>query len=81
MPLLIFVAMAGARRKERVMKGTVGDRLVEEGVHVGDRRRVGIITALRNEDGSPPYMVRWLDNDHEALVYPGPDAHIVHNGR
>jgi hypothetical protein len=41
-------------------------------------RRVGIITTLRNEDGSPPYMVRWLDTGHDALVYPGPDAHIEH---
>jgi Domain of unknown function (DUF1918) len=63
-------------RKECAMKGKVGDRLVEEGVHVGDARRVGIITALRHDDGSPPYTVRWLDTGHESLVYPGPDARI-----
>jgi uncharacterized protein DUF1918 len=58
------------------MKAIVGDRLVLEGTHVGDRRRVGVITAVRHEDGSPPYDVRWLDDGHEALVFPGPDSRI-----
>lgn len=58
------------------MKAKVGDRLVEEGTHVGDHRRVGVIAEVRHEDGSPPYLVRWLDSGHEALVYPGPDARI-----
>jgi hypothetical protein len=59
-----------------MMKAHVGDRLIFEGTHVGDRRRVGIILEVRNSDGTPPYLVRWLDTDHEALVFPGPDAHI-----
>jgi hypothetical protein len=58
------------------MKGQVGDRLVLEGTHVGDPRRVGVITEVRHRDGTPPYEVRWLGDDHRALVFPGPDAHI-----
>ncbi|MGI5239802.1 DUF1918 domain-containing protein [Dactylosporangium sp. CA-139066] len=58
------------------MHANVGDRLIEEGKHVGDHRRIGVITALRRDDGAPPYMVRWLDTDHEALVFPGSDAHV-----
>ncbi len=58
------------------MKAKVGDRLIEEGAHVGDQRRIGVITALRHDDGSPPYVVRWLDTGHEAVVYPGSDARI-----
>jgi hypothetical protein len=58
------------------MKANIGDRLVEEGPRVGDARRVGVITALRREDGTPPYLVRWLDSGHEALVFPGPNARI-----
>ncbi|MEV0569320.1 DUF1918 domain-containing protein [Dactylosporangium sp. NPDC050588] len=27
----------------------VGDRLIEEGTHVGDHRRIGVITALRHD--------------------------------
>lgn len=58
------------------MRANVGDRLVLEGTHVGDHRRVGVISELRHDDGSPPYVVRWLDDGHEALVYPGPDARV-----
>lgn len=58
------------------MKAKVGDRIIEEGRHVGDHRRIGVITEVRHDDGTPPYMVRWLDSEHEALVFPGTDAHI-----
>jgi uncharacterized protein DUF1918 len=58
------------------MKATVGDRLVLEGTHVGDRRRVGVITGVRHTDGTPPYVVQWLDSGHEALVFPGPDSRV-----
>lgn len=58
------------------MKAQTGDRLVLEGIHVGDARRVGVILAVPHPDGSPPYTVRWLDNGHEALVFPGSEAHI-----
>ena len=59
------------------MKAHVGDRLIVEGTHQGDARRVGIITELRHPDGTPPYLVRWLDSEHEALVFPGPDARVT----
>ncbi|MBX6355214.1 MAG: DUF1918 domain-containing protein [Micromonosporaceae bacterium] len=58
------------------MKAHVGDRLVLEGTRVGDPRRVGVITAVRGHDGAPPYLVRWLDNGREALVFPGPSARV-----
>jgi hypothetical protein len=59
-----------------MMIAKIGDRLVVEGVHVGDTRRVGEIIAVRHPDGTPPYEVRWLDSGHEALVFPGPEAHV-----
>ncbi len=58
------------------MKAHLGDRLVLEGVHQGDPRRVGVIIAIRRTDGAPPYQVRWLDDGHESLVFPGSEAHI-----
>lgn len=58
------------------MKANIGDRLILEGTHVGDSRRVGVILRLRHADGTPPYEVRWLDDGHVALVFPGPDAHV-----
>jgi hypothetical protein len=53
----------------------VGDRLVLKGVHVGDLRRIGVITAVHHSDGTPPYQVRWPDG-HVALIFPGPEAHV-----
>ena len=58
------------------MKANIGDRLVLEGTHADGRHRVGVITELRHADHTPPYLVKWLDNEHEALVFPGPDARI-----
>jgi hypothetical protein len=68
------------RKREVVMHAQVGDRLVVEGTHQGDHRRIGVILELRHPDGEPPYVVRWLDDGHEALVFPGPDARVEHHG-
>jgi hypothetical protein len=58
------------------MKAHVGDRLILEGTHVGDHRRIGVVLEVCNVDGTPPYRVRWLDDEHEALVFPGVDAKL-----
>lgn len=58
------------------MKANVGDRLVLQGTHVGDPNRVGVVTAVRNNAGDPPYVVRWLDSGIESLVFPGADARV-----
>jgi Domain of unknown function (DUF1918) len=58
------------------MKALVGDRLVINGTNLGDRRRVGIVIGVAHPDGSPPYVVRWLEDDHESVVFPGPTAHL-----
>jgi hypothetical protein len=57
-----------------VMKARVGDRLLPD----GEQRRAGVIIGLRNPDGSPPYVVKWLSDGHIALVFPGPYTKIVH---
>ncbi|RFS81662.1 DUF1918 domain-containing protein [Actinomadura spongiicola] len=57
------------------MNGQVGDRLHVHGNVVGQPDRIGEIVEVRGPDGGPPYVVRFAD-DHEALVYPGPDAVI-----
>ena len=31
----------------------------------------------RGRDGSPPFVVRWSDSDHETLVFPGDSTHVV----
>lgn len=59
------------------MKTKPGDWLVVKGPVVDHGGRRGLIVSVRHEDGTPPYVVRWQDNDREALVFPGPDAHVV----
>lgn len=58
------------------MQASVGDRIHVLGTHVSDPEREGEILEVRGENGGPPYLVRWSDTGHEALVFPGPDATI-----
>jgi Domain of unknown function (DUF1918) len=58
------------------MKAKVGDRLVINGTNLGDRQRVGVVTGVAHPDGSPPYVVRWLEDDHESVLFPGPTSHV-----
>jgi hypothetical protein len=55
-----------------------GDRLIVPGPHIGDSGRDGEIVEVSHADGGPPYLVQWSDTGHQALVFPGPDAHIEH---
>ena len=54
-----------------------GDRLVVRS-HVNLPGRDAEILEVSHPDGSPPYRVRWSDNGHEGLVFPGPDAYVEH---
>jgi hypothetical protein len=60
------------------MQAKVGDRLVIHGAHVSEHVRDGEILEVHGADGGPPYLVRWSDNDHESLVFPGPGTLVVH---
>ncbi len=60
------------------MKANVGDWLVMKGTTIDQAdHRGGLITEVHSTDGSPPYVVRWLDSDHVATVFPGSDAVVV----
>ena len=58
------------------MEAHVGDWVVIEGRMLGERRRQGQIIGITHSDGTPPYRVRWLEDDHESVVFPGPGARI-----
>ena len=60
------------------MHATVGDQIVIHSAHVDEPNRDGEIIDVRGRDGEPPFLVRWADTGHEALMYPGPDAQIRH---
>ena len=59
------------------MKAKVGDWLVLKGAAVDQPDQRGLVTEVHSADGSPPYVVRWLDNDHVATIFPGSDAVVV----
>ena len=60
------------------MKTAVGDRIVVRGHKVGEHDRDGEILEVRGADGGAPYLVRWDDDGHESVIYPGTDAFIQH---
>jgi uncharacterized protein DUF1918 len=66
----------GRYPEEAEMKAQTGDRLILAGPHVGDHQRVGVVIEVHGANGTPPYLVRWLDNGHESLCFPGPDARV-----
>ena len=59
------------------MKARVGDWVVVEGVTLGVSTRRGQVVEVRHPDGSPPYLVHWVDTGRQTLVFPGPDARVV----
>lgn len=60
------------------MRADVGDKIVIEGHHVGEPRRDAVVLEVHGPDGAPPYLVRWGDDGHEGLFFPGSDASVVH---
>jgi hypothetical protein len=65
-----------ARGRDGALHASAGDRLVVRSLH--GPVRDGEILEVSHDDGTPPYRVRWSDNGHEALVYPGADAFVEH---
>jgi hypothetical protein len=62
------------------MQASVGDQIVIHAHRIGQPDRDGEVVDVRGSDGGPPYMVRWGDNGHEALFFPGSDASVQHFG-
>jgi len=60
------------------VKAAVGDRIVIHGHHIGDPDRDAEIVEVRGEDGGPPFVVRWGEDGHQSLFFPGPDASVEH---
>jgi hypothetical protein len=62
------------------MHARPGDRLVIRSRTIGGHVRDAEVLEVEHEDGSPPYRVRWSDNGHEGLFFPGTDAYVDHVG-
>ena len=60
------------------MRAAVGDKIVVRGHRVGESDRDAVILAVEGTDGAPPYRVRWNDDGHEGVYFPGDDAVVEH---
>lgn len=63
------------------MRAKPGDRLVVKSHRVGEHERCAEILEVRGERGEPPYQVRWSEDGHEAVVWPGSDVVVEHKKR
>ncbi|MBA3489681.1 MAG: DUF1918 domain-containing protein [Longispora sp.] len=57
------------------MHASIGDLIRFHSNTVETQDRHGEILEVRGPNGAPPYLVKFSD-DHEALIYPGPDSII-----
>ncbi|MDX6226629.1 MAG: hypothetical protein QOI76_19 [Frankiales bacterium] len=63
------------------MHANVGEHIIVRGRHQGEKDRDGLVLETRGPDGTPPYLVRWSSDGHEALFFPESDAIIAHEER
>ncbi|ONF73647.1 DUF1918 domain-containing protein [Amycolatopsis keratiniphila] len=59
------------------MRAQRGDWLVIKGPTIGKPDQRALIVEVRNPDGTPPYVVRWPQDDHVSTIFPGADAVVV----
>ena len=55
----------------------VGDWLVVRRRALDQPARIGQILEVSDPDGSPPFVVRWLDDERTSVVVPGNDAAVT----
>ena len=60
------------------MHATTGDRIVVRGSRMNQPDRDCEVLEVRGPDGSAPFLVRWGDTGHVALLFPGSDAYVQH---
>jgi hypothetical protein len=59
------------------MRAKPGDWLIVESRADNRRAREAEVLEVHGVDGAAPYLVRWLDDGREVLVFPGPDAQVM----
>ncbi|MGN6445964.1 DUF1918 domain-containing protein [Amnibacterium sp.] len=60
------------------MHAQVDDEIVVQSHHLDEQPRRGRILEVHGPGGTEPFLVRWDDSGHTALVFPGADASVVH---
>ena len=60
------------------MHAVQGDRLLVKGRTTGQAPHTGEILETQGPDGTPPFLVKWSNDGHVGLIFPGPDAIVEH---
>jgi hypothetical protein len=55
-----------------------GDHLVVRGHTVARPDRTAEVLKVLGTNGGPPYQVRWMEDGHEGLFFPGSDTLVEH---
>ncbi len=55
------------------VRASVGDVLVVPGTE----SRAGMVIGVVGKNGAPPYVIKWLNDGHIAMVTPDPYSRIV----
>ncbi len=63
------------------MQAHIGDELIIRGHRVGEHDRTGEVLEAHGPDGTAPFVVRWDDNGHTTLFFPGSDCFVRHLAR
>jgi len=63
------------------MKAEVGDQLVGQGFRPGQCEIVGVVVEVQGEDGGPPFVIRWYENDSESTISPDPEQYWIRSHR
>jgi len=71
-------AQGKATPAKPLLRASAGDRLVVGAHYLGEPPRDAEILEVLGENGGPPYRVRWEDDSHESIVFPGPDTFVEH---
>jgi hypothetical protein len=59
------------------MDAKVGDRIVVHGHRAHEPDRDCEVLEVHGAASGPPFLVRWSDDGHEALFFPGSDASVA----
>lgn len=59
------------------MHAAVGNWIVVHGRTIDDTGREGQVVEVLHDDGSPPYLVHWLDTGRTTVFFPGPDTTVL----
>ena len=62
------------------MHADVGDEIIVDPIRTGEPARKGEILEVKGDPGHEHYLVRWDDNGHETVFFPGSTSHAIHPG-